>query len=175
LMSASTASEDVGTKKRIYEQTFRTRDYFVYEPFNGDSLQGWHLNRHQEYEELTPDERGWLWCESLGLWLGTWEGRLRRENAIWLRFYDRDGNLVLLPEEVAEQEQQRAEQEQQRAEQEQQRAEQEQQRAEQEQQRAEQAEAERDQERQQREQAEANLQQLQERLRQLGIDSDTVS
>jgi len=34
----------------------------------------------------------------------------------WLRFYDRQENLVLLPEEIAEQERQLAEQEQQRAE-----------------------------------------------------------
>jgi len=39
---------------------------------------------------------------------------------VWLRFYDREGNLVLLPEEAA---QQRAEQAEQLAEQERQRAE----------------------------------------------------
>ncbi|HEY9657471.1 MAG TPA: hypothetical protein V6C65_03340 [Allocoleopsis sp.] len=54
----------------------------------------------------------------LGLWLGTWEGSIRREPAggscAWLRFYDAMGNLVLLPEES---ERQRANQEQQRAEQ----------------------------------------------------------
>jgi hypothetical protein len=40
--------------------------------------------------------------------------------AVWLRFYDREGNLVLLPDEaaqlVAQQAQQQAEQERQRAE-----------------------------------------------------------
>jgi hypothetical protein len=70
----------------------------------------------------------------LGFWLGTWEGTIDRESATWLRFYDRAGNLVLLPEEAA---QLRAEQEQLRAEQEQLRAEQEQLRAEQERLRAE--------------------------------------
>jgi len=39
-----------------------------------------------------------------------------RESAVWLQFYDSQGNLVLLPEEVAEQEKQQAEQERQRAE-----------------------------------------------------------
>ncbi|NES71229.1 MAG: hypothetical protein F6K24_41485, partial [Okeania sp. SIO2D1] len=66
--------------------------------------------------ELQRNDRGWLWCERLELWLGTWEGTILRESAVWLRFYDEQGNLVLLPGEVAEQERQRAEQEQQRAE-----------------------------------------------------------
>jgi hypothetical protein len=75
-----------------------------------------------------------LWCETLGFWLGTWEGTIQRETAIWLRFYDREENLVLLPEEAAyqqvEMERQRAEVERQRAETEHQRAETERQRAE---------------------------------------------
>ena len=34
LMSPSTAAQDRGKKKDLYEQTFRTRDYFVYDPFD---------------------------------------------------------------------------------------------------------------------------------------------
>lgn len=142
LLSESTARSDKTIKKDLYEKTFHTLDYFVYDPFDPTSLQGWHLNAHRQYEALTPDDRGWLWCETLGLWLGNWEGSLRREpptgTCPWLRFYDRDGNLILIQDEVAQSAQQQAEQERQRAEQERQRAEQEQQRAEQEQQRAEQ-------------------------------------
>lgn len=41
LMSPSTAQIDTGIKKDIYRGTFRTRDYFVYDPFNPNSLQGW--------------------------------------------------------------------------------------------------------------------------------------
>lgn len=40
--------------------------------------------------------------------MGTWEGILTKENAVWARFYDRDGNLVLLPEEIAREERERA-------------------------------------------------------------------
>ncbi|MGA9380194.1 MAG: Uma2 family endonuclease [Phormidium sp.] len=127
LMSPSTAETDTGVKHEIYEQIFRTPDYYVYDPFNPNSLQGWHLNANQQYQALTPNERGWLWCQRLGLWLGTWEGEIDREMAIWLRFYDQAGNLVLLPEELA---QQQAETEHQRAETEHQRAETERQRAE---------------------------------------------
>jgi Uma2 family endonuclease len=101
LMSLSTAGIDKGIKKDIYEQTFRTSDYFVYHPFDPNSLQGWHLDDNQRYQPLTFNENGWLWCQRLGLWLGTWEGTIDRETAIWVRFYDVAGNLVLLPEEAA--------------------------------------------------------------------------
>ncbi|MBD2628856.1 Uma2 family endonuclease [Trichormus variabilis] len=101
LMSPSTAAIDKGIKKDLYEQTFRTSDYFVYDPFDPNSLQGWHLDENQEYQLLTPNENGWLWCRRLGFWLGTWEGIIDRETAIWVRFYDVAGNLVLLPEEAA--------------------------------------------------------------------------
>jgi hypothetical protein len=90
---------------------FRTQDYFVYNPFEPNSLQGWH--HRDSYQAIAPDERGWLWCESLGLWLGTWEGTIDRETLTWLRFYDASGALVLLPEEA---EAQRAEAEKLRAE-----------------------------------------------------------
>jgi Uma2 family endonuclease len=101
LMSPSTAVIDKGIKKNLYEQTFRTSDYFVYDPFDPNSLQGWHLDDNQQYQPLTPNERGWLWCKRLGFWLGTSEATIDRETAIWLRFYDVAGNLVLLPEEAA--------------------------------------------------------------------------
>ncbi|NES94395.1 MAG: Uma2 family endonuclease [Desertifilum sp. SIO1I2] len=163
LMSQSTAQNDIGSKRDIYERIFRTPDYLVYDPFNPDSLQGWRLSQDNfRYHPLEPNDRGWLWCQSLGFWVGTWEGTIERETAVWLRFYDRDRNLVLLPEEAAqqqvEQERQRAEQERLRAEQEQQRAEQERLRAEQEQQRA--------------EQERLRAERLAARLRELGEDPD---
>lgn len=102
LMSSSTAIVDTGMKKDIYERVFRTPDYFIFNPFDPNSLQGWHLDSSQKYQPLVPNEQGWLWCASLGFWLGTWSGTVDRETAIWLRFYDEEGNLVLLPDEAAE-------------------------------------------------------------------------
>lgn len=106
LLSASTAQADRGTKREIYERVFRTPDYFIFDPFDPNSLRGWHLDASRKYQELVPNDRGWLWCDSLGFWLGNWEGTIERETAIWLRFFDSSGNLVLLPEEA---ERQRAE------------------------------------------------------------------
>jgi len=126
LLSTSTAEVDKGTKKELYEQVFKTRDYFVFDPFDPNSLLGWHLDLDRGYQALAPNSLGWLWCQSLGLWLGTWQGVVEDNTTEWLRFYDAAGNLVLLPEEaerqLASQERQRAEQERQRAEQERQRA-----------------------------------------------------
>ncbi|MFB2972085.1 Uma2 family endonuclease [Aerosakkonema sp. BLCC-F183] len=141
LMSSSTAEVDTGRKKDIYERIFRTRDYFVYDPFDPESLQGWRLDTNLRYERSIANDQGWLWCETLNFWLGTWQGTIDRETAIWLRFYDSEGNLVLLPEEAAQQQaeaaQQQAEAAQQQAEAERERADAAQQQAEAERQRAE--------------------------------------
>ena len=101
LMSPSTAAIDIGVKKDIYEQTFRTPNYYVFNPFEPESLQGWRLDLERGYQQLNPNPQGWLWCQRLGLWLGTWEGTIEDKPGIWLRFYDQQGNLVLLPEEAA--------------------------------------------------------------------------
>jgi Uma2 family endonuclease len=110
LTSPSTANTDKVRKKEIYERTFRTPDYFIYDPFDANSLQGWRLGADQRYHSLERNERGWLWCETLGYWLGTWEGTIDRETAIWARFYDAQGNLVPLPEEAAQQQAEAAQQ-----------------------------------------------------------------
>lgn len=147
LISPSTEAKDRGVKKHLYERTFKLPNYFIYNPFKPDSLEGWQLDATRHYQPLIPNERGWLWCEVLGLWLGTWEGVIDNEpcrgTCHWLRFYDAQGNLVPLPEEVA---QQQAEVAQQQAEAAQQQVALERQRAE----------------------------RLAEHLRQLGIDPNTV-
>lgn len=43
------------------------------------------------------------WSQSLQLWLGIWEGTIGRDTTIWLRFYDAQGQLVLLPEAAQQQ------------------------------------------------------------------------
>lgn len=117
ILSDSTAGTDRGLKKEIYQDTFRTPDYFWFDP-NTLEFAGFHLMEGQ-YQALTPTSQGWLWSRQLGLYLGIYEGKLR--------FFTTDGQLV---PQAEEQERQRAEQERQRAEQERQRAETERQRAE---------------------------------------------
>jgi len=111
LLSPSTAESDKTTKKRLYEQVFHTAEYYWYDP-EVDELRGWRL-RDGRYVEIAPNEQGWLWSEVLQLWLGRWEGKRLDVEAIWLRFYDADGNLVPTSSEA---ERQRAEAERRRAE-----------------------------------------------------------
>ncbi|NJL01266.1 MAG: Uma2 family endonuclease [Spirulinaceae cyanobacterium RM2_2_10] len=149
LMSPSTADIDLTTKKEIYEQRFSASHYFVFDPFDPQSLQGWALQNGQ-YVALQPNDKRWLWCESLGLWLGTWHGPILQETTDWLRFYFPNEQLVLLPREREYERAERAEIQ-----------------VEQERLRAEQAEDALAAERQQKEA-------LRAKLRELGIDPDAV-
>lgn len=103
LLSRSTAAVDRGLKKQLYQDVFRTPNYIWFDPETLE-FKGFHLADGQ-YHELTPNVQGWLWIQSLELFLGI-QGRQ-------LRFFTPDGTLILLPEEG---ERQRAEQEKQRAE-----------------------------------------------------------
>ena len=104
-MSDSTAYTDKGLKKEIYQDTFRTPDYFWFDPYTLE-FAGFHLV-DGEYQPLQPNEQGYLWSQQLGLYLGVHEGLLR--------FLTPDGQLVPTPEETAEQTEQRLEQTEQKA------------------------------------------------------------
>jgi Uma2 family endonuclease len=99
ILSETTAATDKGLKKQIYQNSFRTPDYFWFDP---DTLEfaGFHLLDGQ-YQPLEPNSQGWLWSQQLKLYLGVHQKQLR--------FFTPEGQLVPTPEEVAEQETQRAE------------------------------------------------------------------
>jgi Uma2 family endonuclease len=105
LLSPSTEKVDREDKKQLYEKVFKTQNYFIFDPFDPISFQGWHLQTGKRgYQALQPNPQGCLWCEALELWLGTWQGGVDREPASgiceWLRFYNSDNSLILLPEEA---------------------------------------------------------------------------
>ncbi|MDY7020249.1 MAG: Uma2 family endonuclease [Cyanobacteriota bacterium] len=91
LLSSSTAKIDRTDKKEIYQDIFRTPDYFWFSP---DTLefQGFHLV-DGEYQEIYPNEQGWRWSQQLQLFLGVYEQQLR--------FFNPEGVLVSTPEEAA--------------------------------------------------------------------------
>jgi Uma2 family endonuclease len=101
LMSPTTAKEDLTVKKDLYESTFRTPNYFSYDP-DKQQLLGWRRASGQ-YEPLVPNEKGQLWCEELGLWLGKWEGTYLGHSATWLRFFDEHGQVVPIGAEAEKQ------------------------------------------------------------------------
>ncbi len=55
LMSPSTAQVDFTQKKDLYERTFRTPKYFVYDPFKPESLRGWRLDPKPNSNEPKPN------------------------------------------------------------------------------------------------------------------------
>jgi Uma2 family endonuclease len=178
ILSESTAKVDRTTKKRLYQDTFRTPEYFLIEP-ETPTVEGYGL-QDGVYEAIAPNAEGRVWSEVLELYLGVWGNQVR--------FFTAEGCLVMSPEEtalaaeqgrIAAQRQQLLLQE--RVAQERQQREQAQQQAAQERQQREQAQQQAAQERQQREQAQQQAaqerqraEQLAAQLRALGIDPDRV-
>ncbi|MFN6010461.1 MAG: Uma2 family endonuclease [Microcystis sp.] len=96
ILSPSTAKVDRGQKKQIYQDIFRTPDYFWFDPETLE-LQGFRLMEGQ-YQAIEPTNRGWLWSDLLGLFLGIYQQQLR--------YFNREGELIPTPAEVAKQERQ---------------------------------------------------------------------
>ncbi|NJK62070.1 MAG: Uma2 family endonuclease [Synechococcaceae cyanobacterium SM2_3_1] len=109
VLSESTANTDRGLKKQIYQDIWRTPDYFWFDPEPPHELQGFHLVDGL-YQSLEANERGHLWSQQLGLYLGVYNQQLR--------FFTPESQLIPTPVEAAEQEEQKAAQERQRADQE---------------------------------------------------------
>jgi Uma2 family endonuclease len=111
LLSNSTAQVDRTTKKQIYQDIFRTLEYFWFDP-NSLEFEGFELVKGQ-YQTIQPNDKGWFWSEQLQLFLGVYEQKLR--------FFSLEGVLVPTPEESAQIEKQQREATEQQLEMEQQR------------------------------------------------------
>jgi Uma2 family endonuclease len=107
LLSDSTAKSDRGIKKQLYQDRFRTPEYFWFSP---DDLEfkGYRLAGHQ-YEEIPFTTSGKCWSEELELFLGIHNQQLR--------YFTADEMLVPTPKEAALQEKERADLEKQRVDQ----------------------------------------------------------
>lgn len=92
LLSASTANVDRGLKKHLYQDTFRTPEYFWFDPYSLE-FAGFHLV-DGIYQPIVATEQGWCWSQQLGLYLGIHQQQLR--------FFTPEGQLVPTPEEQNE-------------------------------------------------------------------------
>ncbi len=160
LLSPSTAAYDRGGKKRLYEETFKTSEYFLYAP-QGPTVEGLRL-LDNSYQPIAGSAEGRLWSRELEAELGVWHGEYEGVTGNWLRLFHPDGRLV--PTE-AERERQHAEEERQRTAQERQRAEQERQRAEKADQRAEEERRHAEEERQRAEKADQHAEEERQRAK----------
>jgi Uma2 family endonuclease len=114
LLSPTTAKADRTTKKAVYERTFKTMNYFLYDRETG-VLEGHRLDENFRYQPIKP-ENNRLWCEALGCWFGPWEGPFQCERNTWIRMFEPNGEMIPLFSELAEAEKHFAESEKHRAE-----------------------------------------------------------
>jgi Uma2 family endonuclease len=91
LLSESTAEVDRGLKKQLYAETFRTPEYFWFDP-DSQEFEGFALIRGQ-YQPIERTEQEWRWSEQLQLYLGVHNSQLR--------FFEASGELVPTPAEAA--------------------------------------------------------------------------
>lgn len=84
LLSESTARVDRTLKKELYQDRFRTPEYFWFSPETLE-FEGYRLVNRQ-YEPISADSRGHLWSEVLGLSLGVHQDDLR--------YFFENGSLV---------------------------------------------------------------------------------
>ncbi|MCH2050161.1 MAG: Uma2 family endonuclease [Trichodesmium sp. ALOHA_ZT_67] len=183
LLSDSTARVDRNLKKGLYQDNFRTPEYFW---FDRETLEfmGFRLQNNQ-YEEIQLNNQGWRWSQELELYLGVYENQLR--------YFTANGERVPTPQEaeiqeqlVARQAQLQAQQAGSQAQQAQLQAEQEREPAQEAESQAQQAQLQAEQERERAQEAESQAQQAQlqvqqerergerlaQRLRELGVDAE---
>lgn len=96
--------DELGEKKRIY-QKMRVTYYVVFDPFKhlGDQVLRIYQLQGSRYVEKTD-----TWLEELDLGLTLWEGEFEQLTTTWLRWCDRNGNLLLTGQETAVKERLRA-------------------------------------------------------------------
>jgi len=100
LLSDSTAQKDRTLKKTLYQDRFRTPEYFWFSPETLE-FEGFQLVNHR-YEPIPADAQGRRWSQVLELYLGVEQGQLR--------YFHANGELVPTPAEAAAQAQIQAQQ-----------------------------------------------------------------
>ena len=98
ITSESTAKLDRGPKKEIYAKQFKTRAYYVYDPFTHE-LEGWLLDDELSYQPIAPNARGELLCPPLELGLTVAKARYLGAEHPWLRWVDGRGRMLPTQEE----------------------------------------------------------------------------
>ncbi len=103
ILSDSTADVDRTTKKQLYQDTFRTPEYFWVDPHSGE-FEGFILVGGT-YQPISPNQEGHRWSQQLKLFLGMYNSQLR--------YFKPEGDMVPTPLKAAQQAQQEAQQAQQ--------------------------------------------------------------
>lgn len=99
LLSPTTAAADLGPKKELYERTFKTPEYFCFDPETNE-LKGWRLV-DSAYIPMTLGPQTRLWSNEVQLFLGPWLGPYQNLQTTWLRWFSSDGRMVPTGDERA--------------------------------------------------------------------------
>ncbi|HLO86728.1 MAG TPA: Uma2 family endonuclease [Nostocaceae cyanobacterium] len=92
LLSEQTISLDKGLKKQVYQDIFRTPEYFWFDPYSLE-FAGFTLISGI-YQPLVPNPQEWIWSQQLNLFLGVHQNQLR--------YFTPEGELVLTSQEQVE-------------------------------------------------------------------------
>ena len=117
LTPLSRTDEGVVTKPGkfwVYERVMRIPYYSIYQVNNG-RLEVYRLIDGY-YQLLELNQRGHFPIAPLGVELGLWQGSYQNQTMLWLRWWDEEGNLLLIGDERAQLERLRGEQQRERAE-----------------------------------------------------------
>ncbi len=121
IVSNKKGYEDSAKMKRYAE--FGPWYYVIFDPNNylkEGILRIYKFDRFNRSYELMHD----TWLPKVELGVTVWQGKFEESHAIWLRWYDKHGNIILTGKEQAKLERHRTEQERRRTEQERRRTEQ---------------------------------------------------
>jgi Uma2 family endonuclease len=92
LLSGETRKRDFGFKKKLYQDVFQTKEYFLYDP-DTEELYGYRLMENR-YRLVKPDADFRLFSSVLELFFGV-------DTQGWLRVYRPDGTLLKTQQELA--------------------------------------------------------------------------
>lgn len=112
ILSPSTEKDDLGrsvrgsneppTKWEVYEQILEIPYYVTYSHVT-NQIRAFRLE-DSKYIPFLPDSQGRYFIPDIELSLGLWYGKYERATCFWLRWFDKQGNLIVIPEELHEKE-----------------------------------------------------------------------
>jgi Uma2 family endonuclease len=94
----------------FYEEVLKVANYLIFAPDTG-ILEVHRLQNSGKYELRSPDENNRYWLEEMDLFIGVWSGKRENRDSYWLRWWDKQGNLLLWGFESVEKERREKEQE----------------------------------------------------------------
>lgn len=85
----------------FYERILEVPNYVIFEPQTGE-LEVYQFDSSKRYQIQNPDRNNLYWIPEMDLFLGVWQGNRGNRTGYWLRWWDKNGKLLLWGAERAE-------------------------------------------------------------------------